>query len=46
MLATMSLVLSVSLFANFLFVARSDLEIPDKPRPTPPEHPTGYELYV
>ena len=45
-MATMTMILSVSLFANFLFVARSDLETTGEPRPKLPEHPTGYELYV
>jgi hypothetical protein len=45
----MALVLSVSLFANFCLVARSEIEEPDKPRGAvgaETERPTGFELYV
>jgi hypothetical protein len=48
MTATMALVLSVSLFANFCLVARSEIEEPDKKRPHDEvlDGPTGFELYV
>jgi hypothetical protein len=46
MSATMIMLLSVSLFAGFFFVARSDDEEPDKSRSTAYSHPTGFENYV
>jgi hypothetical protein len=46
MSATMTIMLSVSLFASFFFVARSDDEEPDKTRVKKRDRPTGYEIYV
>jgi hypothetical protein len=46
MSATMTIMLSVSLFASFFFVARSDDEEPDKVRQTKRDRPNGFENYV
>lgn len=46
MSATMTIMLSVSLFASFFFVARSDDEEPDKARRKKHDRPNGFENYV
>ena len=46
MSATITIMLSVSLFAGFFFVSRSDDEEPDKTRRNVRDQPTGYEIYV
>ena len=46
MSATMTIMLSVSLFASFFFVARSDIEEPDRVRRKKCDRPTGFENYV
>jgi hypothetical protein len=46
MSATMTIMLSVSLFASFFFVSRSDDQEPDKSRRNERDQPTGYEIYV